>query len=92
MSPSRWLSALGVVGLALFALLGGEYSTFDWLRLRAQAREEQTAVRQLAAEVDSLERVLREFEGSAGEQERVAREHFGMIREGEVLYRLVPRQ
>lgn len=92
MSRRRWLVLVSVLGLAVFALLGGEYSTLDWLRLRRQVREEQADVRRLTAEVDSLERVLRQFEGNAAEQERVAREHFGMIRDGEVLYRLVPRQ
>jgi cell division protein FtsB len=91
-SRRRLLVLAGVFGLAAFALLGGEYSTLDWLRLRRQVREEQATVRRLTAEVDSLERMLRQFEGSAAEQERVAREHFGMIRDGELLYRLVPRE
>jgi cell division protein FtsB len=91
-SRRRLLALVGVLGLGAFALLGGEYSTFDWLTLRRQLRAEQAAVRDLEAEVDSLERVLREFERSAADQERVAREDFGMIRDGEILYRLVPRQ
>ena len=80
-----------VLGLVAFAALGGEYSTFDWLTLRRQVRAEQAAVRDLEAEVDSLEKLLRLFESSATEQERVAREDFGMIRDGEILYRLVPK-
>jgi cell division protein FtsB len=86
------LAAAGLVGLGVFALLGGEYSTVDWLTLRRRLAAEREAVRELEAEVDSLERALREFEASPAEQERVAREHFGMIRDGEILYRLVPRQ
>jgi cell division protein FtsB len=88
----RLVALAGLLALALFALLGGEYSTFDWFTLRGQVRGEQAAVRDLEAEVDSLERVLREFEGSTAEQERVAREDFGMIRDGEILYRFVPKQ
>jgi len=90
--PRRVLIVAGLLGLAAFALLGGEYSTFNWLTLRRQVRAEAAAVRELEVEVDSLERALREFESSAAEQERVAREDFGMIRDGEILYRLVPRQ
>jgi cell division protein FtsB len=88
----RLLALAGILGLVLFALLGGEYATLDWFTLRRQLRVEEAAVRDLEAEVDSLERVLREFEGSAADQERVAREDFGMIRDGEILYRLVPKQ
>jgi len=87
----RLLALAAVLGLVAFALLGGEYSTFDWLTLRRQVAAERAAVRGLAAEVDSLERMLRQFESSAAEQERVAREDFGMIRDGEILYRLIPR-
>jgi len=87
----RLLALAAVLGLVAFALLGGEYSTFDWLTLRRQVAAERAAVRGLAAEVDSLERMLRQFESSAAEQERVAREDFGMIRDGEILYRFVPK-
>ena len=92
MTRRRALSLFVVLGLVAFALLAGEYSTFDWLTLRRQVRAEQAAVQELEAEVDSLERVLREFETNPAEQERVARENFGMIRDGEVLYRLVPKE
>jgi cell division protein FtsB len=88
---SQVLAIAAVLGLVAFAALGGEYSTFDWLTLRRQVQAEQAAVRELAAEVDSLERMLRLFESSAAEQERVAREDFGMIRDGEILYRLIPK-
>ena len=91
MRPRRLLAVAAVLGLGAFAALGGEYSTFDWLTLRHQVQAEQAAVRDLEAEVDSLERMLRLFESSAAEQERVAREDFGMIRDGEILYRLVPK-
>lgn len=92
MITKRLLAFAGVLVLLVFALMGGEYSTFNWWTLRQQVRAEQAAVRALATELDSLERAMREFEASAAEQERVAREDFGMIRDGEILYRLVPRQ
>lgn len=91
MKPSRLLALLAAAGLAAFALFGGEYGTFDWLQLRRQLLVEQQAVAELRTAVDSLERMARLFETSPAWQERVAREDFGMIRDGEMLYRLVPK-
>ena len=88
MTPIRW-AGLGVVVLALlFALQGGEYSTGDWLTLRRQAAEERAEVEALTAAIDSLQALARRIERDPAEQERIAREEFGMIRPGEILYRL----
>ena len=91
MTRNRVLALVAAVGLVVFALLGGEYGTFDWLTLRNRLAAERAVVEALRVEVDSLESAARAFEGSAALQERVAREDFGMIRNGEILYRLVPR-
>jgi cell division protein FtsB len=80
--------ALGMAGL--FALLGGEYTTFDLFRMKDQLRDEQEAITRLKIEVDSLEAVARAVERDPRTQERLARDQFGMIREGEHLYRIVP--
>ena len=79
-----------IVGLAL-AFQGGEYGTLDWLQLRRQLAEERAAVRAVEVELDSLGRAARALETDPVAQERAAREQFGMIRPGEILYRLVPR-
>ena len=92
MSRKRLGGLAAVVVLVAFAILGGEYSTFDWLTLRRQVADEQAAVRALTAELDSLARLARDLETSPAAQERAAREGFGMIRDGEILYRLVPAQ
>jgi cell division protein FtsB len=81
--------ALVLVGVAAFA---GEYSTIDWLKLRGQLVDQQEAVRVLRAELDSLARVARALETDPDAQERAAREGFGMIRDGEILYRIVPKR
>lgn len=80
-------------GFALFVLglWGGEYSTGDWLTMRRQLGEERAAVAALRAELDSLAKAAQELETDPAVQERVAREEFGMIRPGEILYRVVPR-
>ena len=91
MNPARW-AALGA-GLVLgwVVVFGGEYSTRDWLKLREDLRIERRAVRDLHLALDSLARLAHALETDPATQERVAREHFGMIRHGEFLYRLVPR-
>jgi len=74
----------------LFLLLGGEYNTFDWIKIRRLEREEQVRVAELQQTVDSLTKVARALAKDRRVQERVARENFGMIRKGEHLYRLLP--
>ena len=86
----RW-AALAVILLALvFAVQGGEYSTGDWLTLRRQVQQERADVEALKAAIDSLQAMATRIERDPAEQERIAREEFGMIRPGEILYRLVP--
>ena len=92
MRRQRVAGLIALVALVAFAILGGEYSTFDWLTLRRQLADERAAVRAIAAELDSLAKLARELETSPAAQERAAREGFGMIRDGEILYRLVPQQ
>jgi cell division protein FtsB len=82
---------IGTGVLVLFALFAGEYSTLDWWKLRGQLQDEQAQVQALEVALDSLGRVAHDLETSPAAQERAAREQFGMIRPGELLYRLVPR-
>ena len=81
-------AAVVLVGLAVQA---GEYGMLDWLKLRRQVAEERRTVRELEVKLDSLERLAHALETDPVAQERAAREQFGMIRKGELLYRLVPR-
>ena len=92
MSRTRLAAAAGALALGALAVFGGEYSTLDWLKLRRQLAREQATVRALQQEIDSLARFVRELETDPLAQERVAREEFGMIRDGEILYRLVPEK
>ncbi|MDX2192172.1 MAG: septum formation initiator family protein [Gemmatimonadales bacterium] len=80
---------MALVGAAAFAVQGGEYSTADWLELRARERALQAEVDSLTREVDSLGRWAKQVESDPAVQERLARERFGMIRPGEMLYRIV---
>ncbi len=92
MTRGNVIAVLGVFGLAAFGLLAGEYGTFDWLTLRRQVAEERAAIAELEVEVDSLSRLARALETDPAAQERAAREGFGMIRDGEILYRIVPQR
>ena len=80
---------LVLVSVAVFA---GEYSTIDWLNVRTQLADQREAVTVLRAELDSLARIARALETDPAAQERAAREGFGMIRDGEILYRIVPKR
>ena len=87
----RHLVAGAALALALyFAVWGGEYSVFTLLRLKHDRQQAQDELARLRHEVDSLRVEARRLDGDPATIERVARERFGMIREGETLYRFVP--
>ncbi|HKW41130.1 MAG TPA: septum formation initiator family protein [Gemmatimonadales bacterium] len=91
MTRARLIGIAGAVALAGLAFQAGEYGTLDWLKLRRQVAEERRTLRELEVQLDSLERLARALETDPVAQERAAREQFGMIRKGELLYRVVPR-
>jgi len=80
----------GGIVLILVAVFAGEYSTIDWLKVSSQLAEERDSVESVRAQVDSLARVARALENDPATQEREARERFGLIRDGELLYKIVP--
>ena len=75
---------------AVFALQGGEYSIWNWWELRQAERREVAAVAELEEVVASLEKAAIAIERDPRVQERVARESFGMIKDGEFLFRVLP--
>ena len=85
------LIAAVVVAMAVFALEGGEYGTRDLLQLKGQIRDERERIAELRHEVDSLGRLGRALRTDPATQERYARELYGMLRPGEFLYQVVPR-
>lgn len=90
MSRAGWAALAALVFALYFGIQGGEYATTDLLALRRQEAGEWSQVVRLRRVVDSLQREATAIEHDPRVQERVARERFGMIRHGEVLYRLVP--
>jgi len=81
----------GGIALLALAVWGGEYGTADWITIRRQLADERAHVAALRVELDSLAKLATDLETNPAAQERVAREQFGMIRDGEVLYRVVPK-
>ncbi len=92
MTHRRIAGLAGALVLVSVAVFAGEYSTIDWLNVRTQLADQREAVTELRAELDSLARIARALETDPAAQERAAREGFGMIRDGEILYRIVPKR
>jgi len=87
----RHLLAGAVLAVALYyAALGGEYSALDLLRLKRDRRAAEDQLARTRREADSLRADTVKLASDPATIERVARERFGMIREGETLYRFVP--
>lgn len=91
MTRTRAAGIAGGIALLALAAWGGEYGTADWITIRRQLADERAHVAALRVELDSLGTLARDLENNPAVQERVAREQFGMIRDGELLYRVVPK-
>ncbi len=90
-SARRRLFAGGILALAgYYALWGGEYSAFHLVRLDDDRAAAERHLAEVRADADSLRVLAARLEKDDAEVERIARERFGMIREGELLYRFVP--
>jgi cell division protein FtsB len=89
-TPKQIAAVLVILGGIAFGALGGEYSTRDWWTLRRQVQQEDSAIATLEVDVDSLSNVAKALETDPAVQEKVARESFGMLRPGEIEYRVEP--
>lgn len=72
---------------AYYAVFGGEYSIFEVRRARAEVEAARAELAELELRIDSLRARADSLENDPATLERIARERFGMIREGETLYR-----
>ena len=78
-----------LLGLAIYyAFFGGEYSLLEMRKVRRQISVQEAELTQLRKAVDSLTAWVDSLQNDTATLERLARERFGMIRDGEVLYRL----
>ena len=79
----------GVLGLAAyFAVAEGEYSYFDVREAGAELEARRAELPRLQAENDSLRALIEALTTDDEALERFARERYGLVRDGEVLYRL----
>ena len=83
----RVLGAAAAIAVIAFAVQGGEYGTTDLLRQRKQIAAERAKADSLEASIAQLQAELKAIETDPAMQERIAREEFGMVKEGELLYR-----
>ena len=77
------------IGLAVyFAILGGQYSSLDVRRIRKEYDENAELLMELTRLNDSLRSWADSLELDSATIERLSRERYGMIRDGEILYRM----
>ena len=91
-SPGSWvvraLIALAALGVIVFAVQGGEWSTLDLVRQKSRLARIRHEVDSLNHEVDSLKKYKQALLTDPVMQEKVAREDFGMVKGNkELLYR-----
>ena len=76
-----------LAGAAYFAVFGGDYDAFELRRVRQERALEEERARQARAEVDRLRARRDSLASDSATIERIARERYGLIRDGERLYR-----
>jgi cell division protein FtsB len=81
------LGAVLLVAAAYFALFGGDYDVFELHRIRAERAAEEQRAADVAADVERIRARRDSLLHDSATIERVARERYGMIRDGERLYR-----
>jgi cell division protein FtsB len=88
-----WLALLlgGVAAVLLLSAVKGERGLARVLQLERELEQANDRNFHLVQEIDRMRRDLTMVRGDDGALERVARRHLGMVRPGEVLYRVRPR-
>lgn len=86
----RKLAAGAAVLVAVYFLaFGGEYTFLDLWRLDREYQAEVAELEAIRVEVADLEATADSLATDSAALERLAREQYGLIREGERLYRFV---
>ena len=90
MTLKRSVVPMLLVAAGYYAVFGGGSSVWDLMETRTNVVVEATRLEEARVKIDSLEVELQQLKQDAATIERIAREQYGMIREGEVLYRFTP--
>ena len=89
--PGRFLKKAALPGILLFAgycsVYGGEYSWFELRDARAAVEAERAELGAIRGDVDSLAAFRDSLQTDSATLERVAREDWGLVRDGETIYR-----
>ena len=85
----RTVRALLVTIAVYYAVWGGEYSVFDIRTLSVRQQAAGAELAELNREVECLRLLEEKLHDDSATIEAVARERFGMIRDGELLYRFI---
>ncbi len=88
MTPGRWIALLVLVGAAIFAWRAGSYSSTGYRALAREVQEIERYRARLVFRNDSLRALRDSLRDHPVVQERFAREQWGMIREGEIPFRI----
>jgi len=83
------LGGILLAGAVYFGLFGGEYSMLELRQVRHERQLEEERLQRERAELPLLRARRDSLATDSATLERVARDHFGLIREGERLYRFV---
>jgi cell division protein FtsB len=81
------LFGAAILGVAYFAIQGGEFGTVGLIRQQIEKKRAAKAIVSLQRQVDSLTKLKQSILTDPAVQERIAREEFGMIKSKEILYR-----
>jgi cell division protein FtsB len=81
------LGLLLLAGAGYFAVFGGDYDVFDVRRVRLERALEEQRVQESRADVERLRARRDSLRDDSATIERIARERYGLIRDGERLYR-----
>jgi cell division protein FtsB len=76
-----------LAGAAYFAVFGGDYDVFDLRRVRQERALEEQRTSQMSTEVEQLRARRDSLADDSATIERLARERYGLIRDGERLFR-----
>jgi cell division protein FtsB len=81
------LGLLLLIGAGYFAVFGGDYDVFDLRRVRRERALEEQRAREVSIEVEALRARRDSLANDSATIEHIAREQYGLIRDGERLYR-----
>lgn len=83
--------AVGVLAASAYLLVAGDSGVWRLSQRRAELERETARVDSLKTETDSLRLMLERLDGDLEFIEKVAREEYGMVKPGELLYRVVEK-